>query len=683
LTNRKAAILAGVGAVALALRALYVRQIGHAPFFDLRIGDAAAYHSWAQAIAGGDWIGHGVFYQAPLYPYLLAAIYKAFGESVTTVRLAHALIGAGSCVLLAAAGMRLLGRRGAIAGLLPAIYPSAIFLDGVLEKSAVVTFLTATLLYVLARPVRRGQAFAAGITLGLLGLTRENALLLIVPVVLWVVFSREPSAPRTPGSKPGTGGRKLAWSCYVLVGSALVLLPVTLRNYAVGGEFAITTSQFGPNFYIGNHAGAPGTYEALVRGHGSAADEQTDAKDLAERATGRVLTSKEVSEFWWKQSLAYISAQPFAWLKQLGRKFALTFNAAELADTESEALYAEWSPLLRILKPFNFGVLFGLAAFGAVLTARFWRQFWFLYALAVTYTLSLVMFFVFARYRFPLVPILMVLAAGSVAPPEKGAVPLLTVKGAVPLLGRSTLLTAIGAAAIAIAFSHLPLGSSRDALVTHELNIANALSNDPARLATAMEFYQRALREAPQLPQVQSSFAMFLARTGNPQEAIAHYRAALEAWPDDAPTRFNLGLALAATGQADEALRELNDALRLRPSDVEMHIALAQVLAANGHPDLAAQHYQQALAIVPRNPSALVGWGIVLVQLRRPDEAVKKFRLALEIDPRSTEASGNLGWTLANQGKVAEAIPYFERALALNPGDENIKRNLERARQLR
>jgi hypothetical protein len=47
-------------------------------------------------------------------------------------------------------------------------------------------------------------------------------------------------------------------------GCSLVLLPVGLRNLAVGREFHLTTSQFGPNFYIGNHAGARGTYESLV-----------------------------------------------------------------------------------------------------------------------------------------------------------------------------------------------------------------------------------------------------------------------------------------------------------------------------------------------------------------------------------------------------------------------------------
>src|SRR6266567_4082858 len=143
-------VLLGVWVAAFCIRCLYLWQIHHAPFFDLRIGDGEAYHLWARRIAGGDWLGEGVFYQAPLYPYFLALIYRLLDDSATTVRLIQALIGAGSCALIAAAGISLYGRRGAIAGIGLAIYPPAIFLDGLIEKSSLVTFFTATLLALLS-----------------------------------------------------------------------------------------------------------------------------------------------------------------------------------------------------------------------------------------------------------------------------------------------------------------------------------------------------------------------------------------------------------------------------------------------------------------------------------------------------------------------------------------------------
>ena len=68
--------IAAVWTGAFLLRSLYIWQIADAPFFELRIGDGEAYHLWAQRIAAGDWLGQDVFYQAPLYPYFLAVVYR-------------------------------------------------------------------------------------------------------------------------------------------------------------------------------------------------------------------------------------------------------------------------------------------------------------------------------------------------------------------------------------------------------------------------------------------------------------------------------------------------------------------------------------------------------------------------------------------------------------------------------
>jgi hypothetical protein len=388
MASRRLNILLGVALIALVVRLAYVWQISHAPFFDLRFGDARAYHEWALRIAGGDWLGQDVFYQAPFYPYFLAVVYKSLGVSVATVRFVQAVFGAGTCVLLAAAGMALFGEYGAIAGLLLAIYPPAIFLDGLLEKSALVSFFTAALLYLVATGHTGRRIFFTGMILGFLSLTRENALLLAAPLLLWLLVHE----------------RRTLVAASFIAGCLLVLLPVGVRNYAVGGEFHLTTSQFGPNFYIGNHAGASGFYEPLVPGHGAADDEQDDAVRLAEEASGRTLSPDEVSAFWTARALDFIRQHRVAWLGLLTRKAALAYNAVEIADTESQDVYAEWSSILRLLSPINFAVVFGLAAFGTLMTAGHWRRLWFLYAIALTYTVSIVLFYVFARYRFPLVP---------------------------------------------------------------------------------------------------------------------------------------------------------------------------------------------------------------------------------------------------------------------------------------
>src|ERR1700758_4965054 len=73
--------------VAFTLRMIHIWQIRQAPFFAVLMGDARGYDEWAQRIAGGDWFGHDVFYQAPLYPYLLGFIYWIAGRSTILVRI--------------------------------------------------------------------------------------------------------------------------------------------------------------------------------------------------------------------------------------------------------------------------------------------------------------------------------------------------------------------------------------------------------------------------------------------------------------------------------------------------------------------------------------------------------------------------------------------------------------------
>jgi tetratricopeptide (TPR) repeat protein len=558
--------LAGVAAIALLLRAIYLWEISGAPFSTLRIGDAAAYHDWARRIAAGDWLGEGVFYQAPLYPYFLAVLYSVFGEGAAAVRAVHAVMGAIASAVLAWAGVRLFGPRGAIAGLLLAVFPTAIFLEGLLEKSALATVLTVT---VLALAVGE-RWLACGVALGLLALARENALVLLIPILLWI--GRRPRAPLA-----------------LLGGCAIALGPVALHNLAAGGELALTTAQFGPNFYIGNHAGANGTYIALEQGHGSAADERADAVRIAEQAAGRPLAAKEVSSYWTARAVDYIRSQPIDWLKLTARKLALVFHSAEAADSESAAVYSEWSWLLRVLSPFDFGVLVALAAAGVVATRRECRRLWLLYAIGGAYVAGVALFYVFDRYRFPLAPVLMLLAAGGAA-----------------RFSRRDWLPAAAIAAVALVATHLPVGEIGNARATHYFNIGAALARE--RPETAAGFYRRALDAAPGFPAAHHGLAHLLTQQGRPGEAIPHFRATVAVWPDYAEARHNFGVALAAVGQLEEAAREYTEALRLRPGDDGTRVALAKslnnlgaALANQGRVAEAIAYFERAAALSPED----------------------------------------------------------------------------------
>lgn len=331
---------------------------------------------------------------------------------------------------------------------------------------------------------------------------------------------------------------------------------------------------------------------------------------------------------------------------------------------------AESSLLLRALSPFRFDVLLGLAAFGTVVTARMWRRLWWVWAIGSVYALSVALFYVLARYRIPIVPVLMVMSAGALSGAE--------------LLRRSKgrIAAALGAAILVIACARVPLADEHRARAAHYAAIAGVLSKDPGRLPEAMQFYERAIEDERDAPAAQFGLGTVLVRMGRVEEAIPHLRSAVALRPDYAEAHYNLGLALAAVGRAQEAVGEYSEALRLRADHADTRLALAKAFLVLNEPERAAREYEHVLAADERNVRALLGAGIAQTKMGRTEEALDPYRRALKIEPNEPDVHNNIGFTLAQSGRLAEAVPHFERALALNPNDENARKNLSRARQI-
>jgi tetratricopeptide (TPR) repeat protein len=715
-------------AVALLVRLVHIWQIRRSPFFSLLMGDSHGYDEWARRIAGGEWIGRDVFYQAPLYPYLLGVIYAVAGRHLLLVRIIQALIGSASCALLSLAAARLFGAgnpergrwTGIAAGLMLALYAPAIFFDGLLQKSVLDVFFVCLALWLISRTEKtaedaehaknktsslrsqRSQRFflyvALGLTMGGLALTRENALVFIVVILAWLVVHVERRTPIVERLK------RAAW---FLMGLALVLVPVAARNSYVGGGFYITTSQFGPNFYIGNNAAADGTYQSLRFGRGAPEYERQDATDLAERALGRRLTPAEVSGYWTDRALLFVTSKPGAWLALMGRKVALLWNATEMLDTESQEAHAEWSLPLR-LGGFigHFGILVPLAIFGVFATWPMRSRVWILYAMTLAYAASVVLFYVFARYRYPLVPLLILFAAaGLAALPSMirgrrvtgGAWTFAAVAAAAifcnwPILSR-TLMRAVTETNLGVALQ--AEGRLDEATAHYHRAIALAPDYSPAynnlatalrakgQLADAVATYQQALRLRAEYPEAQYNLANALMDEGKAADAIEHFRIALQTIPASVDIHNNLGIALIGAGKRDEAIAEFREALQVDPDSVKAHRNLGDALGSARQYDEAIRHYRRAIQLDPSGGSTHYDFGSLLVEMDRLDEAIAEFRAALKADPTMVAAHNNLGIALGSQGRMDEAIVQFRQALALQPDFEDAKRNLAVALQIR
>jgi len=586
-----------LAAVALVARLVYLAETADVVFIGNLVGDAKGYYDWALRIYGGEWVGSEPFYQAPLYPYVLATWMKIVGDSVAGIRVLQSLWGVAGCVFLGLTAGRMFNRQaGIVAGVMLAVYPSAIFFDGIVQKASLGCFLLCLLLFVMSRFAagrRAGCAVAVGAVAGLLALTRENALIWVAVLLPWVWWvSRQNGEPDTPLEDPGdpaesaptdggdattpqrdelSGYRSAGWwmACWYLAGALCVLGPVAVRNAVVGGSLSPTTFQAGPNFYIGNSADADGRYRPLVRGHETPAFERRDATRLAERDTGRHLSSQEVSNYWFARAWRDIKGDPARWVRLMLTKIAMVMNRYEVSDVESQYVYAEFSGLLRGLGvAWHFGILCPLAAVGILMTRHLRCRLWIHYVLIVTMIAGVALFFVLARYRFPLVPLLIPLAAA----------------GSVELFNRvktrawsGVLVTVIVGCVVGIA-TNWPVHDQRrlDALAHMNLGIALA-SADGNRLEEATKYFRLAVEGNPTSVEAHFNLGQALALKGDDGGAIAEYEAALSLEPNLANVDFYLARALERSGNLEKALKHYRRAIELAPDDQEARQAIDRI----------------------------------------------------------------------------------------------------------
>jgi tetratricopeptide (TPR) repeat protein len=639
--HKRAAILGGacvrwrdVGIVmlaALALRILYLLETADVVFVRQLVGDAVGYVAWAQRIAAGELVGSEPFYQAPAYPYCLAILLKLFDASVQSVRLAQCVGAAIAAGMLTIVATWLFDRRvGLVAGLILAFYAPAIFLDGLIQKASLGCTLTCAVMLLVVWVGRKASFWSLvllGIASAFLSLTRENALAWIVVIAVWLLLrdgwtrveggeTLDVVRPRrlkpaarggadgdrlggTDCDRQGGFGRWLTVGAY-LVGVTVVLFPVAGRNASVGGGWSISTFQAGTNFYIGNRAGATGRYEPLVRGHETPEFERADATLLAERAAGRSLGPSEVSRFWFGRAWDDIQSDPVGWLRLVGRKLVMVVNDYEVADAESAIVYADSSWVLSGLgRVCRFGVLFPLALMGGVLTWRRWRELWVFYALVGSMVFAVAVFYVMARYRYPIVPLLIPFAAVGVVE---------TVRWIRAKAWRRFIWP-----------RHAARGHGGDAIGhgtprSHESMAALRLAMAPG------------------------------ARTVWMGGIVFGLASVLCWWPMydrgrlDAHAWMNAGVAHAQLGELESATRYFRLAVSEHAESAEAHNNLAQALAMTGDFDGAVEHYKDALLLEPGLIGANYNYAVALEQLGRRDEALLQYRKAVEVDPGDVDA---------------------------------------------
>jgi hypothetical protein len=290
------------------------------------------------------WLGDKVYYQDPLYAYLLGGLYRLFGPRVEPMLLLQSLMGLAITALVFWLGATLGGRvTGFVSGLLAAFYAPLVFNEGTLLRGVLLALLSLGLVAAARRALDAARParwwLLGGLSGGLLVLTHSAGLLLVLALAALVAWA-ERDARRRHGLLAFSGG--------LLLG----LAPLVVRNLSVGlPPFAATAT--GPvNFILCNAADRNAWAGFSISKYAGEILEATNGKLLpVVRAT--LATHDGIG----------------SWLRLGGEKLLVFLSGHETVDNVSFDYYLLQAPFVAAVG-LRFALVESLAVAGMLLAGR-------------------------------------------------------------------------------------------------------------------------------------------------------------------------------------------------------------------------------------------------------------------------------------------------------------------------
>lgn len=276
--------------------------------------DARAYDNIALSIAdGGGYPDSAINRPGPGYAYFLAGIYRVFGHHYIFVWLFQSL-----CIVLAAGltyrithlitGSYWHPSIGLIAAGMIGFSLDLITVSSMLLTESLSVALMALFAWLMLEYTTRSRMFfliASACALGLLILTRGNAIFLVVPLGIWLIYKKD--------------FRALVLGAVVL---SLTLVPWTIHNYKAFGIIKPFNGSAGL-LYVGNRPGATGELDLnykLPEGYDFSSLDQLDSDNALGKAGKEYILSHPftfVRLTMLKASIYASFARPFAFWPHL------------------------------------------------------------------------------------------------------------------------------------------------------------------------------------------------------------------------------------------------------------------------------------------------------------------------------------------------------------------------------
>ena len=304
------------------------------------------------------------------------------------------------------------------------------------------------------------------------------------------------------------------------------------------------------------------------------------------------------------------------------------------------------------------GVLLPLAVVGMILVPNWTVDRRIVLAFLLAYLPMLLIFFVTARYRLPMLPFLVLFVSYA----------LISGYTALKRCSKQRRFLAAGAFVLLFAVSQSDIYGFAGGTDAQGHQLMAAIHNQQGNLALAERYYRKALEADSTLPHANNDLGVLLMSRGENEEATRLLQRAVWFAPDDYLLQYNLGTAFLNGTRWREAITQFQAVLRQVPDYYGAASNLGFAWLQLGRADSALQAYRIVVAASSYIPDGYFAAGYSYHLLGEVDSARAYYRRALEQDPRYAEALYNLGCLWLQQGAIDSSIANFILFLSSSSG---------------
>jgi len=717
--NKNEVIFLAVGIVVyIVLRTIFLHQFQNSAFWDNLTIDTKFHYQWAQSIANGNIWGNEPYFRAPLYAYFLSLFYAVFSGKILGMVIIQHVIGLISFVLVFKLSKEIFGRWPAyITAFLYIFAFDLIYFESELLLDFLLVFflpLIFILIFKADRSEKKISWLMAGLITGLAAITRPTVLILLVIIPLFYLNAK---------SKFFSYKKWFLNSLFFVIGIIILLVPVAIRNSAVGGEFTPLPSQGGINFYIGNNLSSNG-WSAAMPPPLSANWQYADCKFQAEQESGRKLTSSEISDFWLIKGLEFWIDNPNETIQLYLKKLYLLIYNDDISNNKNIEEIKKHIPVSNLLI-ISWWLIIPFGLLGIVQGIKRNSKARLILMFMTFYSLLMLLFFITSRFKLVLLPFWIIFASFGIYKFvidirfKKYLLSVLKIIIIIPLMTLS-----LGV------FYKIPLSDKAQQLFSeaNSLFIQDkyyearvifqklAYSDPPypqanmnlaatfvktKDLDSADHYYLRELKFNADSAEVFSSRAEIARLIGNPETAYNLARQAFTIKPYFTEIMLNYVKAGRAYTRQDESLNNINpveDYYKSNPYYYFYRGVLKIDLAAQDlrYLSSAETDFLQAISILSegfqpdyeRNPTifelffsaekqesllaqSYANLGVININRNDPAAAYNLFNKALEYDSSLSPAGQGLVEAAMRLGKFEEALEFLDNLIpTLNPETE-------------